>query len=288
MPELLNIPTQRLPSWIRVPAPGNNPFLKTKSILRQHSLNTVCEEARCPNIGECFAHSTATFMILGDVCTRACGFCHVSKGKPGMVDSEEPHRLAKAVKDLGMQHVVITSVDRDDLSDGGAGHFSEVISQIKKLSPQTRVEVLTPDFRGNRTSVETVVTAPIHVFNHNIETVPRLYSKARRGSKYERSLDVLKWAKEIRLNILTKTGIMLGLGETNEEVFEVWEDLRKVDCDILTMGQYLRPSLDQLPVERFVTPEEFRMLGEQARKLGFKHVESGPLVRSSYHAWKHS
>jgi len=204
------------------------------------------------------------------------------------VDVNEPENLAQAVKSLGMQHVVITSVDRDDLPDGGAGHFAKIVRRIKELTPHVRVEVLTPDFRGNRESLQTVVTSPISVFNHNLETVPRLYKIARRGSIYERSLNVLKWAKEINSRVYTKSGLMLGLGETTEEVFAVLKDMRSIGCDILTLGQYLRPSLDQLPVERYVTPEEFKTLGEEARQLGFKHVESGPLVRSSYHAWEHA
>lgn len=287
MQELLTS-RQRLPQWIRVWAPGTEDFLQTRAVLRKRGLRTVCEEARCPNIGECFNHQTATFMILGDICTRACGFCHVTKGKPAVVDLQEPLRLATAVRDLGMEHVVITSVDRDDLPDGGAGHFERVVRAIKDLSPMTRVEVLTPDFRGNRDALEKVVRSLISVFNHNMETVPRLYQRARRGSNYERSLKVLEWAKEINPAILTKSGLMLGLGETVEELFEVLKDLRKIGCDILTLGQYLRPSLAQLPVERFISPEEFKTLGEEAKKLGFRHVESGPLVRSSYHAWEHS
>ncbi|MBI1884380.1 MAG: lipoyl synthase [Chlamydiae bacterium] len=280
--------SSRLPQWIRVQAPGGQEYLETRKILQRLALRTVCQEARCPNIGECFDHGTATFMILGDVCTRACGFCHVTKGKPMAVDLDEPERLAEATLQLGMKHVVITSVDRDDLSDGGAGHFSKVIHAIKARSPQTVVEVLTPDFRGNREALQTVVKAPLQVFNHNLETVPRLYQRARRGSKYERSLQVLAWAKEINPNLVTKSGLMLGLGEEDEELFSVFQDLRAVNCDVLTLGQYLRPSLDQLPVERFVGPDEFKVLAEKARRLGFRHVEAGPLVRSSYHAWKHS
>lgn len=281
-------PMNRLPSWIKVQAPGSPEYLKTRALMEKLSLHTVCQEARCPNIGECWDHKSATFMVLGDVCTRACGFCHVSKGKPVTVDVNEPENLAQAVKSLGMQHVVITSVDRDDLPDGGAGHFAKIVRRIKELTPHVRVEVLTPDFRGNRESLQTVVTSPISVFNHNLETVPRLYKIARRGSIYERSLNVLKWAKEINSRVYTKSGLMLGLGETTEEVFAVLKDMRSIGCDILTLGQYLRPSLDQLPVERYVTPEEFKTLGEEARQLGFKHVESGPLVRSSYHAWEHA
>ena len=278
----------RLPEWIRVRPPGTEAYLRTKSILENLGLNTVCQEARCPNIGECFDHSTATFMILGDICTRTCGFCHVGKGRPGAVDADEPIKLAQAVKILGMKHVVITSVDRDDLPDGGSGHFREVIHEIKRVCPEVTIEVLTPDFRGNPESLKKVVMSPIQIFNHNIETVPRLYRIARRGSIYERSLQVLRGAKEMNPNIFTKSGIMLGLGEDGVEIFSVFKDLRKMGCDILTIGQYLRPSLKELPVTRFYTPEEFAEIGEKARELGFKHVESGPLVRSSYHAWRHA
>jgi lipoic acid synthetase len=227
-------------------------------------------------------------MILGDTCTRTCGFCHVGKGKPGAVDPQEPEHLANAVLELGMKHVVVTSVDRDDLPDGGAGHFSKVVHKIKETSPDVKIEVLTPDFRGDKEALRQVVSAPINVFNHNLETVPRLYRQARRGSIYSRSLKVLEWAKEINPQIYTKSGLMLGLGEKTLELISVLRDLRHVGCDILTLGQYLRPSLKQLPVERYVSPEEFRVLGEEARNLGFRHVESGPLVRSSYHAWKHT
>ncbi|MBI1871545.1 MAG: lipoyl synthase [Chlamydiae bacterium] len=276
----------RLPSWIKVQFPGQPEYLKTRSILQRLRLNTVCQEARCPNVGECWENRAATFMILGDVCTRACGFCHVSKGKPKTVDSEEPLRLAQAVRELEMRHVVITSVDRDDLPDGGAGHFAKVVENIKVLNKDVTVEVLTPDFRGNKESLRKVLNSPIDVFNHNLETVPRLYRKARRGSIYERSLQVLKWAKKLRPQVLTKSGLMLGLGETFSEVFSVLKDLVNIHCDILTLGQYLRPSVEQLPVEKFLTPEEFNHFGNEARKMGFRHVESGPLVRSSYHAWK--
>lgn len=278
----------RLPNWIRVKPPGGSGYLKTRAILEKLSLHTVCQEARCPNIGDCFDHHTATFMILGDTCTRTCGFCHVGKGKPGAVDLEEPERLARAVLELGMKHVVITSVDRDDLRDGGSGHFSKVVHRIREVSPEVKIEVLTPDFRGDKEALRQVVSSPISVFNHNLETVPRLYRQARRGSIYARSLSVLEWAKEMNPQIYTKSGLMLGLGETTLELFSVLQDLRKVGCDILTLGQYLRPSLKQLPVARYVSPEEFNILGKEAKALGFKHVESGPLVRSSYHAWKHS
>lgn len=277
----------RLPPWIRVKAPGGPTYLKTRALLRGMNLHSVCQEARCPNIGECFDHGTATFMILGDTCTRTCGFCAVGKGKPGVVDREEPENLARAVLALGMKHVVITSVDRDDLPDGGSSHFERVVRRIKEADPAITVEVLTPDFRGDREALSRVVLAGIEIFNHNIETVPRLYRTARRGSIYRRSLQILAWAGEINPRVLTKSGLMLGLGETHLELLSVFSDLRSAGCDILTIGQYLRPSVKQLPVQRFVSPEEFEIIGEEARKFGFRHVECGPLVRSSYHAWKH-
>jgi lipoic acid synthetase len=278
---------RRHPDWIKVKAPGSANYLRLKRILRDRKLHSVCEEARCPNIGECWGHNTATFLILGDICTRGCRFCAISKGKPVLLDPEEPRNVALSVKDLGLQHIVVTSVDRDDLPDGGSAHFAKTVFWIKSLNPGIRVEVLIPDFKGDHRAVETVVQSGIHILNHNVETVPRLYKKVRPGSVYQRSLDVLKAAKRIREDVLTKSGLMLGVGETLDEVMATLSDLREVGCDIVTLGQYLQPSKDQLAVERYVTPDEFAQLKVDADKLGFRHVESGPLVRSSYHAWSH-
>ncbi len=278
---------RRHPDWIKVRAPGSLNYLRLKRILREHKLHTVCEEARCPNIGECWGHNTATFLILGDICTRGCRFCAIGKGKPSLLDPEEPRNVGLVVKDLGLEHIVVTSVDRDDLPDGGSAHFAKTVFWIKTFKPSIRVEVLIPDFKGDHTALETVVRSGIDILNHNMETVPRLYKKVRPGAVYQRSLAVLKAAKEIRRDILTKSGLMLGVGETLGEVMGTLEDLRRHDCDIVTLGQYLQPSTDQLPVERYVTPDEFRQLKAEAEKLGFRHVESGPLVRSSYHAWSH-
>jgi lipoic acid synthetase len=226
-------------------------------------------------------------LILGDICTRGCRFCAIGKGKPVLLDPEEPRNVALSVKDLGLQHIVVTSVDRDDLPDGGSAHFAKTVFWIKSLNPGIRVEVLIPDFKGDQRAVETVVRSGIDVLNHNVETVPRLYKKVRPGSVYQRSLDVLKAAKEMRGDVLTKSGLMLGVGETMDEVMATLRDLREVQCDIVTIGQYLQPSTDQLSVERYVAPDEFQQLKTDAQKLGFRHVESGPLVRSSYHAWSH-
>ncbi|HEX9443237.1 MAG TPA: lipoyl synthase [Candidatus Binatia bacterium] len=278
---------RRHPDWIKVRAPGSANYLKLKRILRERKLHSVCEEARCPNIGECWGHNTATFLILGDICTRGCRFCAIGKGKPVLLDPDEPKNVGLSVKDLGLQHIVVTSVDRDDLPDGGSAHFARTVFWIKSLNPGIRVEVLIPDFKGDRSAIETVVKSGINILNHNVETVPRLYKKVRPGSVYQRSLDVLKAAKSIREDVLTKSGLMLGVGETRDEVIETLKDLRAAGCDIVTMGQYLQPSTDQLKVERYVTPDEFAGLKVEGEKLGFRHVESGPLVRSSYHAWSH-
>jgi len=257
------------------------------STVRALGLHTVCQEARCPNIGECWGHRTATFMLLGDTCTRNCGFCAVTHGRPLAVDAGEPLRVAEAVARLGLRHVVVTSVNRDDLPDGGAAHFAATARALRRLLPACRIEVLVPDFQGNLASVAEVVASPIDVFNHNLETVPRLYRRVRAGARYERSLAVLRAAREGQGGLLTKSGLMLGLGETEEELLRVFSDLRAIGCDILTLGQYLRPSRDHLPVERYVPPEEFTDLRAEALALGFRHVEAGPLVRSSYHAWSH-
>jgi lipoic acid synthetase len=280
--------TRRHPPWLKVRAPGGAAYAETMGIVRGLGLHTVCQEARCPNIGECWGHKTATFMLLGDTCTRNCAFCAVSHGRPLAVDPAEPVRVGAAVARLGLKHVVVTSVNRDDLDDGGAAHFAATARSIKHFVAECRVEVLVPDFLGNLESVATVVASPIDVFNHNLETVPRLYKRARAGARYERSLAVLGAAREgSDAGLLTKAGLMLGLGETAEEIIRVFKDLRSVGCDVLTLGQYLRPSADHLPVERYVPPEEFADLRERALAVGFRHVESGPLVRSSYHAWAH-
>ncbi len=278
---------RRHPPWLKVRAPGGPEFAETMSTVRALGLHTVCQEARCPNIGECWGHRTATFMLLGDTCTRNCGFCAVTHGRPLAVDAGEPLRVAEAVARLGLRHVVVTSVNRDDLPDGGAAHFAATARALRRLLPACRIEVLVPDFQGNLASVAEVVASPIDVFNHNLETVPRLYRRVRAGARYERSLAVLRAAREGQGGLLTKSGLMLGLGETEEELLRVFSDLRAIGCDILTLGQYLRPSRDHLPVERYVPPEEFTDLRAEALALGFRHVEAGPLVRRSYHAWSH-
>lgn len=278
---------QRHPQWIRVRVPGGEGYARTRQIVAESGVATVCEEARCPNVAECWGHGTATFMIMGDTCTRNCGFCAVAHGRPKPLDPLEPGRLAVAVSRLGLRHVVVTSVDRDDLPDLGAAHFAAVARAVREQSPACAIEVLTPDFQGRRECVERVAAAPIAVYGHNLETVPRLYKRARAGARYERSLDVLGRAARQRPGLLTKAGLMLGLGEEIAEVLAVLRDLRAVGCQILTLGQYLRPSAGHLPVERYVHPSEFTELGAAARELGFGHVEAAPLVRSSYHAWAH-
>ena len=279
------------PDWIKVRAPMSPEYFRTRALLAELKLHTVCQEANCPNIGECFGHRTATFMLMGDVCTRNCPYCAVAHGKVRPLDPDEPRRIAEAVVRLGLQHVVVTSVDRDDLRDGGAAHFAATARAIKAVQPSTRVEVLVPDFKGMHTSVVAVVASPIDIYNHNIETVPSLYRKCRPGGRYEVSLEVLAYAKSVAhtsgREILTKAGVMLGLGEERSELLAVLRDLRAVGCDILTLGQYLRPSADHLPVVRYVPPEEFAELRALATAMGFRHTESGPLVRSSYHAWEH-
>jgi len=282
---------RRHPDWIKVRAPTSPEYFRTRALLAELRLHTVCQEAQCPNIGECFAHRTATFMLMGDVCTRNCPYCAVAHGKVRPLDPDEPRRIAEAVARLSLDHVVVTSVDRDDLPDGGAAHFAATAGAIRRLRPAARVEVLVPDFKGSHSAVDTVVEAPVAIFNHNIETVPSLYRKARPGGNYQRSLDLLAHARSTGKGrgdaLLTKAGIMLGLGEETSEIEGVLRDLRTAGCDILTLGQYLRPSRDHLPVERYVTPAEFADLKSSAMALGFRHVESGPLVRSSYHAWQH-
>lgn len=278
---------RRHPEWIKVRAPSGDAFFETKRLVKDLRLHTVCEEARCPNVGECWSHHTATFMLLGDVCTRNCSFCSVSHGRPTAVDPHEPQRVGEGVAQLGLKHVVVTSVDRDDLADGGAEHFAATARAIKQHVPDCTVEVLVPDFRPNPAAIDIVVDAPIQILNHNTETVPRLYKRVRPGARYERTLELLQRAKQRRPQLLTKTGLMLGLGEEHDELVEVFADLATIGCDILTLGQYLRPSAEQLPVERYLSPDEFAQLRQEALGLGFRHVESGPLVRSSYHAWQH-
>jgi len=272
------------PTWLKVRAPGSENYLRLKELMRGLKLHTVCEEAHCPNIGECWHHGTATFMIMGDVCTRACGYCNVTHGAPLTLNPDEPENLARAVDALGLAYVVVTSVDRDDLPDFGASVFAETIRAIHHRRPDCRVEVLIPDFQGHEAPLRAVLAAEPDILNHNTETVPRLYRIARPGGRYPRALELLDRARRLNPEIPTKTGIMVGLGETTEEVIEVLRDLRKVDCQILTIGQYLRPSLAHLPMTRYYTPEEFREFKRIAVDLGFGHVESGPLVRSSYHA----
>ncbi len=277
---------ERKPSWLKVKAPGGPTYLRLTQMMKELKLNTVCQEAHCPNIGECWEHGTATFMILGDVCTRNCAYCAVSHGRPPAYDIAEPSRVGEAVAKLGLRHAVITSVDRDDLPDFGAYIFAETIRQIHAQLPGCSVEVLVPDFQGNEDSIRAVLDARPEIYNHNTETVPRLYKKARPGGRYERVMNIFRTAKRIAPDIPTKTGIILGMGETNEEIIEVMKDLRVVDVDILTLGQYLRPSDSHIALDRFVTPDEFKMLRDVGMEMGFKHVESGPLVRSSYHAWE--
>ena len=275
---------ERKPRWIRAQFPGGTRYGEIVQLLREETLNTVCQEARCPNIGECFNRGTATFMILGDTCTRACGFCAVTSGRPSPIDWTEPRRLAEAVERLNLAYVVITSVNRDDAPDGGAQIFASCIQLIRRQRPETEVEVLIPDFEGNWDALATVLSARPTVLNHNVETVRRLYPLVRFQARYERSLELLKRAADWTPHIPTKTGFMLGLGEERDEVTELLEDLRAADVDLLTVGQYLRPSAKHLPVARYVPPDEFESIKDEALALGFRHVESGPMVRSSYHA----
>jgi lipoic acid synthetase len=276
----------RKPSWLKVKAPGGPNYLRLRQLMRELDLHTVCEEAHCPNVGECWEHGTATFMILGDVCTRNCAYCAVAHGRPPKFDPAEPERVAEACAEMRLRHVVLTSVDRDDLPDFGAWAFAETIRQIKSRLPDASVEVLVPDFQGKESSIAAVLDAGPDIYNHNTETVPRLYKKCRPGGRYERVMRIFTYAKQYAPHIPTKTGIILGMGETIPEVEAVMRDLRAVDVDILTLGQYLRPSDGHVALDRYVTPEEFRHLYEVGMAMGFRHVESGPLVRSSYHAWE--
>jgi lipoic acid synthetase len=272
------------PEWLVKPLRGGKCSGEVGRVLHRLKLHTVCQSAQCPNLGECFSHRTATFMIMGNICTRNCRFCAVEKGKPKPLEASEPERIAKAAKDLQMLHVVITSVTRDDLPDGGANHFAQTIAAIRQIAPNTSVEVLIPDFGGSRESVEVVVRAKPDVINHNVETVPRLYKEVRPKADYQRSLQVLKSVKEMNREIFTKSGLMIGLGETEEETLAVMKDLRQIDCDFLTLGQYLRPSEEQLPVARFIHPEEFQAMEAKGREMKFRGVAAGPFVRRSYKA----
>jgi lipoyl synthase len=280
-----NTDTTRRPEWLKVKAPGGEGYAKLKQMMRSKSLHTVCEEAHCPNIGECWGAGTATFMILGDTCTRSCGFCAVKTGRPLTLDKQEPMRVAEAVKNMGLVHTVITSVNRDELNDGGSEIFAQTILAVRAENPTTTIEVLIPDFKGKRENLQNIINARPDILNHNTETVPRLYRRVRPQAKYPWTLAVLEESKKQGLR--TKTGIMLGLGETFDELMQVMKDLRGVEVDILTLGQYLQPTKAHLPVERFVHPDEFAEFHRIGMEMGFKHVESGPLVRSSYHAERH-
>jgi len=294
MPTLASLPViqsptadiGRKPEWLKVRAPGGPNYIRLKRLLREWNLHTVCEEARCPNVGECWEDSTATFMILGDVCTRNCGYCAIAHGKPAWEDREEPERIGNAVARLGLDYVVITSVNRDDLADGGAAHWAATIRAVRRHAPDCRVEALIPDFQGQAESLDTVIAAGPHVLNHNTETVPRLYKLARHGGRYDRALELFTRARQASPALPTKSGLILGLGETRDELVATMRDLREVDVNILTLGQYLRPSAQHLPVVKYYHPDEFADLATAGRELGFAHVESGPLVRSSYHAKK--
>ena len=277
-------PSPRKPPWIRVKAPTSKGYAETKRLIKEHSLHTVCEEAACPNIGECWEHKHATVMILGDTCTRACAFCNVKTGKPGAVDPLEPENLAIAVSKLGLKHMVITSVDRDDLTDGGASQFVQCIERLRETAPDTTIETLTPDFLNKEGSLEAVVKAKPDVYNHNLETVPRLYPTIRPGARYYHSLRLLDRAKQIDPTIFTKSGIMVGLGETRSEVFQIMDDLRSANVDFMTIGQYLQPTLRHAGIDRFITPDEFDEYKKIGLSKGFLVVASSPLTRSSYHA----
>jgi len=281
------VPTEpkRKPDWIRSKVPSNPEVSRLKALLREHKLHTICEEAACPNLGECFTQGTATFLIMGQICTRRCPFCDVAHGKPDPLDQNEPAHLAKTIAAMKLKHVVVTSVDRDDLRDGGAGHFRECIKEIRRQSPKTNIEVLVPDFRGRmNVALEVLAECPPDIFNHNLESIPRLYKAVRPGSDYQWSLDLIKNFQAQHPNVPTKSGLMLGLGESIDEIKQVMQDLRDHGCRMLTLGQYLQPSRHHLAVERFVTPAEFDDLAIVAKEMGFQHVASGPMVRSSYHA----
>ena len=284
--EKVKIPLGKRPDWLKVKLPTGDNYSDVRNLMREKKLNTVCEEAKCPNIAECWNHRTATFMILGDTCTRSCGFCNVKVGLPTELDLEEPRRVVDAIKQLDLRHAVITSVNRDELDDGGASIFKECVRLLREEKPDCTVEILIPDFKGEEKAFEIIMQYPPDILNHNLETVKRLYHAVRPQAKYQRSLNLIKWFKSKGLK--TKSGIMVGIGETPEEVLELMKDLYSHGCDILTIGQYLQPTKMHLPVDRFVTPEEFRMNKEEGLKKGFKVVESSPLVRSSYHADEHA
>ncbi len=275
------------PDWLKVRFPGGNSYLHLKRLVREERLHTVCEEAHCPNIGECWEQGTATLLLLGDVCTRACGFCAISTGRPSTLDVEEPDRVARTVQELGLRHAVLTSVTRDDLADGGASIFTASIRRIREPSPACAVEVLIPDLQGNWSALATIVAAAPEVLNHNLETVPRLYGRVRPKAVYARSLELLRRGKNLAPDTITKSGVMVGLGETRDELLGVFRDLRTSGVEVLTVGQYLRPSTWHLPIARYYAPDEFVEFRDEALSLGFSHVEAGPLVRSSYHAADH-
>ncbi len=277
-------PAPRKPSWLKAHAPAGENYHSLKQLARGMSLHTVCESARCPNIGECWNHRTATFMLLGDICTRRCGFCAVPKGRPQPIDFDEPQRVAAAVAELGLKYAVVTSVNRDDDNMGGARVFADTIAAIRRVQPECKIEVLIPDFQGHEDCLQAVLDARPDILNHNTETVPRLYRIARSGARYERTVKLLADVKRLSPGMVSKTGLMVGLGETMDEMLEVFRDLAAVQVDILTVGQYLRPTKDHLPIARFYSPEEFALMKREAMAMGFKHVESGPLVRSSYRA----
>lgn len=285
-PKVEILPREPKPAWLKTKLPSDRNYFELKKIMRERGLHTVCEEASCPNISECWSHRTATFLILGDICTRACGYCDVTSGKPLPLDLDEPRKVAEATRVMGLQHVVITSVNRDDLPDGGSHIFAEMVARIRQETPDCRIELLIPDFVGDWDSLAVVMAAQPEILNYNTETVPRLYRRVRHKARYDRTLELLRRAKELgqSYGVVTKSGLMVGLGETKEELVEVMHDLRSVQCDVMTLGQYMRPSPKHLKVERYYTPEEFADLKQIALSLGFKHVESGPLVRSSYHA----
>jgi len=281
LPEIFGSPK---PPWLKVKAPGSPNYLRLKRLLREQQLHTICEEALCPNIGECWQQLTATFLILGEICTRNCGFCAAAHGRPTELDLAEPERVAEAISELGLVHTVITSVNRDDLADGGATIFAAVIRRIRERSPDCSIEVLVPDFRGSEAALRIVVDAAPTILSHNMETIPRLYQEVRPGSNYEQTLELLARARRVAPSLITKSGVLVGFGEARQELLRTMADLRNVDCDILTLGQYLRPSRTHLPIRRYYTPEEFLELKLIGEEMGFKYVESGPLVRSSYHA----
>ena len=284
--EKVKIPLGKRPDWLKVKLPTGDNYSDVRNLMRENKLNTVCEEAKCPNIAECWNHRTATFMILGDTCTRSCGFCNVKVGLPTELDLEEPKRVVEAIKQLNLKHAVITSVNRDELEDGGAFIFKECVRLLREEKPDCTVEILIPDFKGDEKAFETIMLHPPDILNHNLETVKRLYHAVRPQAKYDRSLNLISWFKE--RGIRTKSGIMVGIGETSDEVLELMTDLYSHGCDIMTIGQYLQPTKQHLPVDRFVTPEEFRMYKVEGLKMGFRVVESLPLVRSSYHADEHA